>query len=153
MITLPADLCDPLFDDKFKRGCVIRTDLECHDGRQRPHYFIVLTNFTDLPTQALLVATSQTNFYDKYPYFNSDILRIPAKQLSFFPSDTVIDCRKIHEFNRDVLKQRFRDNILQFAGILPEQLCAKLTEIIKQSRHLSIRDRELILGGNFLDTQ
>ena len=146
MIKLPDAICDSLFHDKFKCGCVFRTLLRCHDGKERPHYFIVLTNSFNIPTHAFLVATSQTDFYDKNPHFNNDILRIPAKQLIFFPKNTIIDCRKIQIFDKDILIQRFRDGILQFMGILPAEIREKLTEIVKKSRFLSLRDRKHILG-------
>jgi|GEM_PF-2008778 len=148
MIKLPDEICDSTFEGNLRRGCVIRTLLKCYDGKDRPHYFVTLTNSPNQSTQVFVVATSRIDFYEKNPFFNRDILRISANQLSFFPKDTIIDCRKIHVFDRSMLKERFRDNDLQFTGVLPDTYLTQLINIVNKSRLISKKDRLLILGDS-----
>jgi hypothetical protein len=47
MIDLPKDLSDSAFEAEIKRGQVIKTGLICHDGVERPHFYITISCSTD----------------------------------------------------------------------------------------------------------
>jgi hypothetical protein len=146
MIKIPAEFSNPLFDQNLKRGSIIRTLLTCHDGSQRPHYFITLSKLIERDPLVFVIATSKVGFYDRNPHFNTDIIRLAAKTLSCFPVDTVIDCRKIEKVPKEKLKQHFNDNSLEFIGDLPMDYMTEIDTIVRRSRHIPLNDKLLILG-------
>ncbi len=146
MIKVPAEFTNPVFDQNLKRGSIIKTLLMCPDGKHRPHYFITLSKLIEKDPLVFVIATSKVEFYDKNPHFNTDIIRFAAKELSYFPLDTVIDCRKITKIPKEKLKQHFQDKSLEFIGDMPTEHMTVIDTIVRRSRHIPLNDKLLILG-------
>lgn len=147
MIKLPTSISDPLFEQQFKRGLVIKTPIRFKDGREKYKYLVILNNDVSKDLIVFVLATSQLEFYDRNPHFNKDIIRIKAGQIKFFPKETIINCREIHRITRDKLKESFQGNILQIEGELSAEMLNDVDKIIEKSFFISSVDKELVLGG------
>jgi len=152
MIDIPGEVYDDVFEVEIKRGTIVKTPLLCHDGSKEPHYHVTISYCAESDPLVFVVCTSNLTFYNKYPYFNSDILRIPAGKIDCLPLNTIVDCRKIRELSREKLKKNYREGILNFSGELPTEDLCKIDDIIRKSRFISPKDKELILGQNYRDT-
>ena len=152
MIEFPKDVYNNVFDGEIKRGTVVKTGLICHDGVERPHFYITVSYYTDSDPLVFVVSTSSLDFYNLHPEFNKDIIRVSANEIAFFPVDTIIDCRKIFKIAKEKLKSSYYDNTLRFSGELPNDYLRKIDKIIKQTRFIPKNDKRLILGNDF-DTQ
>lgn len=153
MVKLPAAISDPHFDQQFKRGIIVKTPVRFKDGREKYKFLIILSHDVSNDPVLFVLTTSQLEFYDKNPHFNKDIIRIKAGSISFFPKETVINCREVHRIARDKLKGSFRDNILQIEGELPQEMLNDVDKIIEKSFFISPADKELILGKKFINTE
>lgn len=150
MLKIPAKISDDFFDSHIKRGTIIRTLYKFENTPKEVYkYFILVSqNVTDNPL-VFVITTSNIGFYLKHPSFNNDAISIVANTLPCFPLDTVLDCRLIYPLNRDVLKGNFQVNVLEFCGELPKHLIERVDDVIKSSRHISIKNKKLILGDNY----
>lgn len=146
MIDVPESISDDIFDKELKRGTVIRTQYQFHDGSKRNKYLIVLNHNVSGPTIIFVFTTSRTEFYKKYPQFNPDILTLPTGTIPFFVKETIIDCRQVHKLSRDQLKRNFQGGLLQFVGELAFNYLAQIDQIVQGSRFISSNDKKYILG-------
>jgi hypothetical protein len=147
LIDIPDDISDETFDNtEIRRGTVIRVLSQFPDGTQRYKYFIAISRNIQKDPLIFVITTSNIDFYLRFPRFNNDAISIAANVISFFPKDTVIDCRQIYQFFREVLKQRFRENLLQFTGQMPEEFLDKIDQVVRQSKLISENQKKLILG-------
>jgi len=146
VIKLPPNLSDPLFNEKFERGAVVKTIFRCKDGKDKYKFFIILNKDITIDPILFILTTSQLEFYNKNPHFNKDIIRIPAGTLSFFSKETIINCREIHKIPKDKLRENFKNSILQIEGKLPENIINDIDKIIEKSFLVSPKDKEAILG-------
>jgi hypothetical protein len=150
LVDIPDKICDEAFDNtEIRRGTVIRVLSQFPDGSQRYKYFIAISRDIHIDPIIFVITTSNIDFYLKFPKFNNDAISIAAKTISFFQKDTVIDCRQIHQFSREILKQRFRENLLQFTGEMPKEFLDKIDQVIRQSKLLPKNQKKLILGEDF----
>ena len=147
MIDLPDKYCSNLFDENLKRGSVVRTRFCGNDGKEKFHRFVVLNNNILQDTLFCVTTTSKLDFYNKHPNYNRDIIRLPAGHLSFFPKETIIDCRSIYTFQKNNLKKNFQTAVLDFAGILPAELLKQIDEIVTQSYFIAKRDKVMVIGN------
>ena len=146
MIDIPDNVHNGVFNKEFKRGSVIKTKCRFQDGTERFKYFITLNSDVMQGTAVFVLTTSQTKFYNKHPYFNKDIVRLPAKKIKVFSKETIIDCREIYKLSKQVLKKNFSDGTLKFVGVLPADILQNIDSIISQSFFISPHDKKLILG-------
>lgn len=146
MIKLPANITDPVFDQHFERGAVVKTLFRCKDGKEKYKYFIILNKDISKGPIVFILTTSQLDFYNKNPHFNSDIIRVLPGTVSFFPKETIINCREVFKITREKLKDNFGNNILQIEGKLPQNILDNIDKVIEKSFLVSLNDKELILG-------
>lgn len=146
MIDLPKDLTDGLFDSKLERGSVVRTLFRCSNQKEKYKYFVILNKDLSSDSLIFVLTTSQLEFYAKYPHFNKDIVRIQSSVVDFFPKETIINCREVHQIPKEKLKVNFQNGTLEFAGNLPSNILAEVDAIIKQSFYISKDNKKLILG-------
>lgn len=147
MIKLPANFTDPVFDQSIERGTVIKTLFHCKDGKTKPKFFILLNKDISQQTIVFVLTTSQLEFYNKNPHFNTEIIRIPSGTLTFFPKETIINCREVFRITRSKLKENFRNNVLEIEGKLPTDMLDNIDKIIEKSFFISLANKELILGN------
>ena len=91
------------------------------------------------------MTTSKTDFFNKYPNYNKDIIRILPGELNYFTKETIIDCRVVYKISREDLKNNFRNNILGFIGELPSDKLQSIDRIVEQSFFISKEDKDIIL--------
>lgn len=146
MIKLPTNLTDSLFDQNFERGSVVKTLFFCKDGKEKPKFFIILNK--DISNESILfvLTTTQLDFYDRNPHFNTEIIRILPGTFKFFPKETIINCREVFKITKDKLKENFRNNILNIPGKLPQDMLDNIDKIIEKSFFIPPTYKELILG-------
>lgn len=150
MVNIPSNIRDEVFDNTdIKRGTVIRVLSHFPDGSQRYKYFIVVSKDIHIDPIVFVITTSNIDFYLQHPTFNNDAISIAANTISFFSKDTVVDCRQIFSFRREALKRNFRDNLLQFAGQMPQEFMERIDEVIRQSKLIAKNQKKLILGEEF----
>ena len=65
---------------------------------------------------------------------------------TFFPKETIIDCRNVNKKYRFDLKENFRKGILVFVGSLPEEMVEEMKRIVAQSFFIAKKDKDMILG-------
>lgn len=146
MVKLPASISDPNFDQQFKRGIAVKTLFHSKNDKKKYKYLVILSHDVSKDPVVFVLTTSRTEFYDKNPHFNKDILRIKAGSIDFFPKETIVNCREIHKLSKDRLKESFRNNVLQIEGELPKETMDDIDKIIEKSFFISSVDKELILG-------
>jgi len=145
VINFPKEICDAVFDGSLAKGTIVKTMLKCEDGKEKPHYFVVVSKNAAADPKLLVVATSKTDFYDKYPYYNRDIIRINANEFPPFELNTVVDCRRLHNYSNNKLKEYFRDGDLHFAGNLPSDKLKQIDTIVKQSAFIPLKGKKQVL--------
>ena len=148
MVDLPMGLSDNLFDGSIKRGAIIRTKYKFESGKESYKFFIAISRNLKSDPLIFIITTSKIDFYHKNPVFNNDIVGIQGKSLPSFPIDTVLDCRQIYPLSRQTLKENFYKQILEFCGELPADLIQRIDEIVKGSKHISIKHKKFILGDD-----
>lgn len=148
MVKVPNGICDDVFDKEFKRGSVIRTRIRFSSGTERHKFFIILNRNPQKDPTLIFLTTSKTDFFNKYPNYNKDIIRILPGELSYFTKETIIDCRVVYKISREDLKSNFRNNILGFIGELPSDKLQSIDRIVEQSFFISKEDKDIILGDS-----
>ncbi|MFB0519171.1 MAG: hypothetical protein ACETWC_07820 [Acidobacteriota bacterium] len=143
MIKFPAEAFDTVFRNALKRGAIILTEKEFEDI-SKPKFFITLNKDPSLDDIYFFTTTSKTDFYNKHPRFESDIIRIQAGEISCFNIETIIICREVHSFAKNELMKRFREGKLKFKDNLPNNILIKLDEIIRRSKLLSKNIKRII---------
>lgn len=146
MIDVPPKACDSVFEKEFQRGCILKTKVAFSDGSSKNKYIVILNKSTQDEQAIFFVTTSQLDFYDKHPHFNTDIIRIKPGEMEFFPKETVINCRKLEKSPREQLKKRYASGMLKFVGILPEDTLKQIDEIVRNSRFISLSDKQSIIS-------
>lgn len=143
MIKFPPEAFDTVFRNALKRGAIILTEIEFEDI-SKPKFFITLNKDPSLDYIYFFITTSKTDYYNRHPRFESDIIRIQLGEISCFNVETVIDCRSVHSFPKNELMKRFREGKLRFKGYLPNNIIGKLNVIIKSSKLLSTKIKIII---------
>lgn len=145
MIKIPDDVIHKTTSIEIKRGEIIKTSLP---HVENPHYCIPLNKNTEDNILLFVICTSKLSFYDKNPKYNSDIVRIPAGTFNFFLKETIINCREVHHISRQELLKNFQKGVFTYVDSLPASYIAKIDNIFKKSRTISIKDKKTILGEN-----
>lgn len=148
MVNLPEDLNNAAFDGMLKKGSVLQTQFVCHDEIPRSHYHIILNFDTCDNDLVYIISTSQLEFYNNNPGFNSDIVRISKNQVPFLSKESILNCRQVFSINRSIFKKRYSDGTLEFVGEISVDIINSIDAIIKQSRFISPRIKREILGQN-----
>ena len=139
-----SKVTDQIFEKEFVRGGVLITEMRFPSGARKLKYIVVLNkNPADSPT-LLFLTTSQTDYYDRFPYV--DHIRIQSNMLSFFPKETILDCREVFVLDREDLKRRYREAAPKFVGALPQEYMDRIDKIVVASRTIAIRYTTQILG-------
>ncbi len=152
MIELPDNAYDNIFDNEVKKGCIVSTKIRFPNGDERYKYCVTVSYSSGNNPLVFVLSTSQTDFYDKHPNFNQDVMRFSEKELSCFPKETIINCRELFPVEREKLKRNFQNGILKFIGYLPEHYVEKIDAIIAKSHLLSLKEKRRVLGDNFQQT-
>lgn len=141
---VPSKAADQVFEKEFVRGGVLITEMRFPSGTRKLKYIVVLNkNPADSPI-VLFLTTSQTDYYDRFPHV--DHIRIKPNMLSFFPKETILDCREVFAIDREDLKRRYREAALKFVGVLPQEYLDQVDKIVAASRTIAIRYKKQILG-------
>ena len=140
---VPAQHLDRAFDEALIRGAVLRTDVQFTSGT-KPKYLIVLNHDPHDADSLVFLTTSHVAFYDKHPQV--DHIRVRAGELSCFPVETVINCREVEVFSRAALKVKYRRQLLDFRGQLPQPLLDNIDRFVVNSRVIPLRFKRLIMG-------
>ena len=135
---------DQVFEKEFARGVVLMTEMRFPSGTQKLKYVVVLNKHPANSTTLLFLTTSQTDYYDRFPYV--DHIRIKANTLAFFPKETVLDCRAVLSMERNDLKRRYQEATLKFVGALPKEYMDQIDRLVALSRVISRRHKKMILG-------
>ena len=149
MIDVPKEVSNDVFDKEIKRGSILKTLFLCHDGREKPKYYIIVSSSKEADPLIFVISTSQLDFYNRNPRFNTEILRISVGLIDCFSLDTIIDCTRVYRMPRWKLKKNYQENILRFCGELSTGYLSQIDNIIKKSRLISNRNKKLILGTDY----
>ena len=145
MVDIPDVICNGVFDKEFRRGRVIKTLFRCHDGKERFKFLVILNKDPVRDPTLYFLTTSQLDFYNKYPNYNKDIIRVTKGDLVFFPNETIIDCRHVYKSSREMFKKNFRNKTLRFEGDLPLKFMQDINRIVEQSFFIPKADKDIIL--------
>ncbi len=135
---------DQVFEKEFARGVVLITEMRFPSGTQKLKYIVVLNHHPADSTTLLFLTTSQTDYYDRFPYV--DHIRIKPNTVAFFPKETVLDCREVLSMERADLKRRYQEVALKFVGVLPQEYMDQIDQLVASSRFISRRHKKMILG-------
>ncbi|MBI1882846.1 MAG: hypothetical protein HYS08_01375 [Chlamydiae bacterium] len=142
---IPPIIHDSVFEKEFKRGVVLLTNLHFKRGETKSKYIIVLNKHPSDSKTLLFLTTSKIEFYNQHPEVK-DFVRIQPRELSFFPLETIIDCRNVWSFPRTELSERYRQNLVHFVGTLTLEIMDQIDQLVASSRLISMRDKKIILG-------
>lgn len=135
---------DQVFEQEFVRGAVLITEMRFQSGTRKLKYIVVLNKYPADSTTVLFLATSQTDYYDRFPHV--DHIRIKPSTFTFFPKETVLDCREVFSMERKDLKRRYQEAALKFVGALPQECMDQIDQLVASSRFISRRHKKMILG-------
>ena len=107
-------------------------------------YIVVLNKHSADSTTVLFLTTSQTDYYDRFPHV--DHIRIKPNTFTFFPKETVLDCREVFSMERKDLKRRYQEAALKFVGALSQECMDQIDRLVASSRFISRRHKKMILG-------
>ena len=141
---VPSQTADQVFEKEFARGAVLITEMQFPSGTRKLKYLVVLNHHPVDVTTLLFLTTSRTDYYDRFPH--GDHLRIKPNTLTFFPKETILDCREVFSMEREDLKRRYQEAALKFVGALPQDYMDQIDKVIASSRFISKRHKKLILG-------
>ncbi|TKJ30212.1 hypothetical protein CEE39_08390 [bacterium (candidate division B38) B3_B38] len=143
MSKYPPKIIDSAFRHALKRGAIICTVWE-YEIISKPKFFITLNKDLSLDVIYFFPTTSKIDWFNKHPKHESDIIRIPPKEISCFYLYTIIDCRQECYLAKSKLKKRFQEGELEFKEYLPNSYLRKLDEVIKNSSLLSPNIKKII---------
>src|SRR3989338_8927025 len=121
----------------IKRGAIIKEEYQFPDNSCRFKYFVVLNKDPQISPLLCVITTSQIDFYLKNPQFNNDALTIAQNKVPCFTKDTVVDCRQIHELQRNFLSEAIVKGVFAYFGEMPQYLMEKIDDIVKASKLIS----------------
>ncbi len=146
MIKFSRDFVEQYFATRYKRGVVVRFNMECDDpNREKRFKFgIVLNRDCSEPDVLLAIATSNT---DKFASgrFDSDILRVPKGSYGWTTEDTVVDLRVVRSEKLDDLKLLCERQEMRFEDLLSAADAAQLDQKLRASRLLEIRLKKRVV--------
>lgn len=148
MIEVPREAYKQTFERGIERGCVIRTLYQFDEEDPIYKYFVAISKDPQNDPLLFVITTSNPCFFNKHPQYEQDIIRIPKGVFDFFPCETILDCKRIFKHAKDNLRTRLEAKELVFCGHLTETYLSKIDETIKNSRHISLQDKRLILGDD-----
>jgi len=147
MIRFSRDLVEQSFQAHYKRGVVVRFNMECDDPNRprRYKYGVVLNSDCSEPEALLAISTSRI---DKFASGRSDrdILRLPEGTYPWTTEDTVVDLRELRAEKVDDLKLLCERQEMRFEGPLKAEHIAELNEKLRASRLLEIRLKKRVVG-------
>jgi len=134
MVDLPADLTDFAFDAKFKKGMVAKVEgFVFADGTTRDKYIVVLNRDASASQAIFFLTTSKTEFYKTNTIAQTNAVVVPPGKVSFFPLETVVNCREAHSMKRVDMKKKFGDHQLTFKGHLPDDVLLQIEAVVSKS--------------------
>jgi hypothetical protein len=146
MPKFPPQAIDLLFQGKYKRGAIIRFQMECDDPNREFRYkFGVVLNKDTSEPEALLAITTTNLAPFAGRSFEDDILRIDPGTYGCFDKPTILSLREIRAENVADLKGLCQDGQLTFEGdVTPDDL-ALIEQIVIRSRLIEGKYKKRIL--------
>lgn len=146
MPKFPLQAIDLLFQGKYKRGAIIRFQMECDDPNREFRYkFGVVLNKDASEPEALLAITTTNLAPFASHRFEDDILRIDPGTYGCFDKPTILSLREVRPENVADLKSLCQDGQLTFEGdVTPDDL-ALIKQIVIRSRLIEGKYKKRIL--------
>lgn len=145
---IPPGICSAAFDDQeIKKGTIIRLKFRFPNGTERFKFFVVLNKALQDNPLLCVITTTKLDFYFRNAQFNPDTLTIAAGVISCFSQDTLLDCRQIKSFEREVVKNQFLAGDMTFEGALSQDLIEKIDDVVRGSRLIAPVYKKKILGS------
>lgn len=121
MSNFAAALGNVYFQQHYKRGAIIRFNMECDDPRRdmRNKFGVVLNKNTS-EDEVLLAITTSNQAPFASGYLENDILRIDAGAYACFDKPTILNLREIRPEPVEHLKELCRSGQLTFHGEMSE---------------------------------
>ena len=145
MIKFPSGITDDAFNTMFSRGMVIRTKVTFSNGSEDYKRLIVVNLDCSIAEAYHFICTSKTAFYEGNHFVKDDCLFIELGQSPVFDRRAAVDIRQAYELHRSELMNRYKNDNLDFLGILEPGLMQLLDEKIRGSKQLAQRVKNLIV--------
>lgn len=146
MHNFAAALGDVCFQQQYKRGVILRFEMECDDpNRETRHKFGVVLNKDASEAEALLAITTTNHAFFASGYFENDILRIDVGDYPCFVKPTILSLREIRPEPIEHLKQLCRSGQLTFHGQITEEDLAVILQKITNSKLIEGKYKKRIL--------
>jgi len=130
MHNFAAALGDVYFQQQYKRGVILRFNMDCDDPNRETRYkFGVVLNKNASEEEALLAITTSNQAPFASGYLESDIVRVNAGDYPCFDKPTILSLREIRPEPVAHLKELCKSGQLTFHGELTE---AHLTEVLRK---------------------
>ncbi|MGB7282876.1 MAG: hypothetical protein WBE13_11490 [Candidatus Acidiferrum sp.] len=146
MPKFPAALVDLLFQGKYKRGTIIRFQMECDDpNREFRNKFGIVLNKDTSEAEALLAITTTNLAPFASGRFDDDIFRIDPGAYGCFDKPTILSLREIRPENIADLKNLCQDGQLTFEGDMTPDDLALIEQKVIHSRLIERKYKKRIL--------
>jgi hypothetical protein len=130
------------FELRLKQGACFRDNSWKFEKITKPKYFIVLSRDCSTNEIQVVLTTSQQGYYKDNTALEADIVRFAA--VSFFPKETIINCRQVLGLDRTKMKARFVLKQIEFIGQLPNTEANETIETVRNSRQIAKQIKKLI---------
>jgi hypothetical protein len=146
MPSFAAGLGELYFAQHYKRGAILRFNMECDDPERPMRYkFGVVLNNNPSEDEALLtISTSKLTSFAS-AFIEKDILRIEAGAYPCFDQPTVLSLREIRPESVAHLKTLCMSGQLTFHGEMSTDDLALIEQIVIQSRLIEGNYKKRIL--------
>jgi hypothetical protein len=142
----PPELIDLLFQGKFKRGAIIRFNMECDDpARDFRFKFGVILNKNITEDDALLAITTSNLQPFASGYLEGDILRIDVGSYPCFDKPTILSLREVKPKSVAELKILCQNKQMTFEGDLLAEDMAQVEQKILHSKLIEGKYKKRIL--------
>ena len=146
MHSIPLPLVDLLFQGKYRRGAILRFNMECDDpARDFRHKFGVVLNKDTAESDALLAITTTNLAAFASGRFENDILRIDPGAYACFDKPTILSLREVRPEGVADLKNLCQQRQLTFEGDLTPDDFELVRQKIIHSRLIEGKYKKRIL--------
>ena len=132
------------FEKRLKRGAVFLHREWQFGGEKHEKFFIVLNLDISEPAVFVVLTTSQQAYYKDNPLVEADVVRFEPERVTFFKTETLINCRDVWPISRDDIKQHYVSGTIGFVGNLPANELVRIDKTISESRQIDKRMKKKV---------
>ena len=136
MIDLPKDALRIPLASQLIRGNVLRTEFIFSQGPLFKRLILLNNNFSEDDIY-YIHTTSQVGIYKRnkdHPAFKGNFIYLLKGQTPFNSNENmVIDCREVRSIKKEKLLENYKNKMLNFLGIMPNEIMTNVDSIIVAS--------------------